>query len=797
MKKDSFTKKLAAYVAMCSAFLAAQKECDAQIVYTNVEPDTLIGFGNLYESYSLDLNNDGITDFFFVNDSDVSSWSSNTYNLNIFQSPGVNKIIASSSSNSIIEILLSGDTINFNQNFVLNNLRGPGWFANGPINGFIGLEFEKNNHTYYGWARLYSPNGADYLAVKDYAYNSIADEPIIAGETSCDTTLPPPILVWNGTEIQSSGNGTPQWFLNGDTLSGYNANNISPPLIGNYHVIYSDTLGCHSQSNSFFYMNCDSLFASVSSVSDTVCFNQHPFISASPSNSSLYYQWQINNLNVGNNTVGLYSIQANLLAGNNNLRVIISDPFISCIDTSSTISIYEFPIIVPTITISGDTMISSPASSYSWRNSSNQIVGTNQNYFPTLSGIYRVFVTNDFGCIGSSTFAYFDHCWYLNNSAQNLGASLYCPGANVNDSLSVLFNINYSYQWYLNGVAIVGADSNIFYPNQIGTYNVNVTDALNNCVVYSNGIQLSYAGNPVSFVIKSNDTLFSVSGMENYQWYLNSTPIFGAHNSFYVFNQSGNYSVEIFNELGCSAISQDYFFSNCSIANPQIQNSNGITLCQGESTPLSLITSSGNNVQWFINGDSIVGATTSSMIVNTTGNYSAIISNDSLNCSVETDTISILVYQTTTPVITQIGDTLFSSLPFGNHWSLNSIWITGAAAINYFLIPIQDGTYYVVNTDSNGCQTISVPFIYSSTGIESITDNLYELTVDGKEIIFKIKNTDLIDGELIFYNVLGQKIYSIEINTETLRFNLNEAAGMNFMIIRKDKFFRIEKIILN
>ncbi len=803
MKKDSFAKKLAGYIAMSSAFLAAQKECDAQIVYTNVNPDAVIGNGNFTESYFLDLNGDGINDFELVNIQSVftstTSWGTytSTWNSNAFSPLNLNMMAATSSS-YIIENFLQGDTINANQNWINNTIYGPGFGGNAEINGFVGLELKKNNHTYFGWVRLYSPNGADYLAVKDYAYNSIADEPIIAGETSCDSMLLPPILVWNGTEIQSSGNGTPQWFLNGDTLSGYNANNISPPLIGSYNVIYSDTLGCHSQSHSFYYLICDSLNAVVSSGNDSVCYNQHPVVNALPANSSLYYQWQNNNLNFGSNSIGLYSTPTNLFAGINNFRVIISSSLMGCSDTSTLFSIYEFPIVVPTISINGDTMISSPAMSYSWRNSNNQVVGTSQNYFPTSSGMYRVFVINDFGCSGYSSFAYFDYCWYLNNSVQNLGDELYCPGALIYDSLITVYNPDYLYQWYLNWTLINGAISNIYVATTTGNFNVNIIDTNTNCFVNSDAVSLAYTNLPAPSIYQTNDTLYTQSGLFAYQWYLNSQPISGATNWFYVLNVSGNYSVSAFNQYNCEGTSLSGSYSNCAIGNQIIHSTGDTHLCPGESTTLYVPFAANNLYQWMKNGIIIQGAINSSLIVDTSGDYYVLIYDSSAVCFYNSPTITTIAFPYVPVVIYQSGDSLISSVaaPF-YAWFHNNAYISSSNQKFYLLPSNPSGYYYVKLVDSNGCENYSSYIYFAPNGIQNINSEEYKFYTDRKTIYITLKDDRLLGSEIIICNLLGQKIYAGEIKNETLQLNLNNASGMNFLIIRKGDYFSIEKIILN
>ena len=69
MKEEiSFKKKLAAYSALSGAFIASAFSAEAQILYTDVIPDdtlnTLPDLGG--EWRFLDLNNDGVVDFYLV-----------------------------------------------------------------------------------------------------------------------------------------------------------------------------------------------------------------------------------------------------------------------------------------------------------------------------------------------------------------------------------------------------------------------------------------------------------------------------------------------------------------------------------------------------------------------------------------------------------------------------------------------------------------------------------------------------------------------------------------------------------
>src|ERR1043165_5867669 len=59
---SSLKKKLAGYSAMAGVMIAANHQAsDAQVIYHDIDPDTLISNSN--PMYQIDMNNDGIVDF--------------------------------------------------------------------------------------------------------------------------------------------------------------------------------------------------------------------------------------------------------------------------------------------------------------------------------------------------------------------------------------------------------------------------------------------------------------------------------------------------------------------------------------------------------------------------------------------------------------------------------------------------------------------------------------------------------------------------------------------------------------
>lgn len=185
----------------------------SNIIYTNVDPDSSILL--LTDSFNLDLNNDGITDFEFKKSLSSSECGHNPevpptvafhINLSVTSASAVNAIMTNASTflalaldssaaigpdslwSNASQALLEGGAISY---CALTTTGHAGYWLN-IADKYIGLKFIKGNDTYYGWARLSSTyslkSGSDLiiggqLILKDYAYNSVSNQPILAGQT--------------------------------------------------------------------------------------------------------------------------------------------------------------------------------------------------------------------------------------------------------------------------------------------------------------------------------------------------------------------------------------------------------------------------------------------------------------------------------------------------------------------------------------------------------------------------------------------------------------------------------------
>jgi hypothetical protein len=166
--------------------LAVAWPAEAKIVYipTNItiEPNT---------SYNLDLNNDGITDFTFTIVAvpricfphPFCGWAIYTF----VETPAS----GNGAEGSPAARLTEGDQIGPSQSFyggtgimACANCEGANWNSGtklGGLGGFLGLSFQIDGETYYGWAKI-SVAKTGVVTLHSYAYETIPGMPINAGQ---------------------------------------------------------------------------------------------------------------------------------------------------------------------------------------------------------------------------------------------------------------------------------------------------------------------------------------------------------------------------------------------------------------------------------------------------------------------------------------------------------------------------------------------------------------------------------------------------------------------------------------
>lgn len=172
----------------------------AQIVYTDIS-DTTINYptieylGSGTNILNIDLNNDSIVDFYFY----LSEWQEYVtpsaqpiYTISEIQtSHQENKIcIVEFSTGPCTYVFTENDTIGSNcvWNLLYDfsaisiNVEGASFSCDLPFqNKFYGLSFNIDDNKHYGWIKI-DVNKYGEITLKEYAYNSIPNKTITAGQ---------------------------------------------------------------------------------------------------------------------------------------------------------------------------------------------------------------------------------------------------------------------------------------------------------------------------------------------------------------------------------------------------------------------------------------------------------------------------------------------------------------------------------------------------------------------------------------------------------------------------------------
>ena len=190
MNNPLLNKKLRSYSALASSFALAATQADAQIIYTDINPDSTVALGGSF--YNLDLDNDGTFDF-AINVTIGTSASYTSQQIGISPA-GTNGVAGSSVGAYIYPFAMNaGDTIKTSLQFNLGpNQSMASYFGAsysygnwlGVTDKYLGLKFYIGTAAHYGWARLDVNATANQFIIKDYAYNTVADAYILAGQTA-------------------------------------------------------------------------------------------------------------------------------------------------------------------------------------------------------------------------------------------------------------------------------------------------------------------------------------------------------------------------------------------------------------------------------------------------------------------------------------------------------------------------------------------------------------------------------------------------------------------------------------
>lgn len=216
---NSFSLK--AYAASAISFLALRRDADCQVVYVDIDPDIVLNEGG--QAAELDLDQNGTIDFWFHNNSFTfysASFSSYRLMQNILVGPEIEANFIAGETGEYGTAyggvytryypfaLEAGVKIDSQVNFynydlqvmalksTMSEFGGGGgvnigneafWYyylGDITIDHYLGVKFNSGEIlNSYGWIRCDVKDGGRTLIIKDYAYESTPEYPIIAGDT--------------------------------------------------------------------------------------------------------------------------------------------------------------------------------------------------------------------------------------------------------------------------------------------------------------------------------------------------------------------------------------------------------------------------------------------------------------------------------------------------------------------------------------------------------------------------------------------------------------------------------------
>ncbi len=588
------------------------------------------------------------------------------------------------------------------------------------------------------------------------------------------------------------------WFLDGNSI-GDPGNELTASQGGTYSMVSFNFCGIEPSLNTID-VNITPLPVAptiTSSVTEIACSAGSVELSVS-NQIGVNFSWKQNGNNVGTNsntyttsTPGVFTLEVSNSCGTviSTNSVVITAPSLPSAQTIVADGSVEL--------CSGNSVgLSVPIEAgvtYEWQLDGNAIVGNSNSIIATIPGVYSLDMSNACGIISSTN--------TINISSINdpltfnltaTGNTTFCDGESVILSTDLQSNVNY--QWKLNGNNI-GINSNTFTATVAGTYTLEISNSCGT-LTSTNSIETIVTPIPVSGLITivgntdlcgSETSTLSIQNLTgaNYQWKINGLNI-GTNQNTLLVNEAGIYTVEISNSCGTVTSLNSIEIS----ITPQpiegtISTNGSTTICSGSDVELSVISQTGVNYQWKLDGNNI-GINSTTLLANTAGVYSIEFSN-SCGTVVSANTISIIVNSVPTPsTISANGSTTICSgssielsvapqVGVNYQWKINGLNIgTNSATLTanasgIFSVELSNicGTVVSTNTISVTIESAPIAAIISANGSTTFcSGSSLELSVPFQAgVTYQWKQNDLnigVNSEII--NATTSGIYTVEIS---------------------------------
>jgi len=233
------------------------------------------------------------------------------------------------------------------------------------------------------------------------------------------------------------------------------------------------------------------------------------------------------------------------------------------------------------------------------------------------------------GCssMSATSFTYVVYDYPTITSSTNNGTTI-CKDDNVDITASGAM----TYDFFLNGLLIQSGVNNVLSISTLENgdvidvvgYNGDCASAQDSYTFNVNTMNLTLDIAPSSMICEGDNAVFTATGADLYEFYLNGASVTGmtATNTYSNSSLLDGDQISVYttnNTTLCNQWYSDYILININ-DQPTVNSTTSLTFCEGDSVVLYSNSSYGN--QWYLNGAPIVGATDTSYTAYISGDYS-------------------------------------------------------------------------------------------------------------------------------------------------------------------------------
>jgi hypothetical protein len=473
------------------------------------------------------------------------------------------------------------------------------WYLNGTvISGATNTTIKVFNSGSYTFVQTNGAASSSPSSPISVTVNALPTATITAGG---------PTTFYNGSNVVLSSNTgagfSYQWY-NGTTLiTGATSSTYTAIVSGNYKIKITNSFGCFTYSTPIAVtVNAVPTPVIVAGGPTTFCAGANVVLSIT-AYAGFTYQWYSNGIAIS----GAIGTSYTATTSSNYTVIQTNGTVSSSVSVATTVTVNTLPSATATpggpITFYQGSSVSLSANigtglSYQWyQNATTLISGaTSATYVASTTASYTVVVTNANGCSQTSNAITVTANTIPTPVITANGPTTFCQGGTVMFTATVVAGM--SYQWYNNGVAIVGATTATFTASASGNYtftqrNGTVTSAVSNtqiCTVHPLPIASISAGGSTTFYQGSNVILTALTGTGYlYQWYANGLPISGATSNIYIATTTASYYVVVTSSItNCVSTNSNTINVNViGLPTPVLTANGSTTICSGDSVVLS------------------------------------------------------------------------------------------------------------------------------------------------------------------------------------------------------------------